>query len=72
MALDGGEQQHDFLFFLKYFLRRDKFHLTLSLADGASARVSAINASLRIYHPSFMHFWQLKTYCFFYLFYEKS
>jgi hypothetical protein len=40
---------------------RDKFHLTLSLADGASARVSAINASLRYYRPSFMHFWQLKT-----------
>lgn len=42
-------------------LDRDKLHLTLSLADGASARVSAINASLRTYRPSFMHFWQLKT-----------
>jgi hypothetical protein len=41
---------------------RDKLHVTLSLADGASARVSAINASLRYYRPAFMHFWQLKSF----------
>ncbi len=41
---------------------KQKLHLTLSFADGATARVSAINASLRQYRPSYMHFWQLKTF----------
>ena len=35
---------------------------SLSFADGSSARVSAINQSLRHYRPSYMHFWQLKTF----------
>ena len=41
---------------------KDLFGLTLSFADGSSARISAINASLRYYRPTYMHFWQLKTY----------
>ena len=36
--------------------------VTLSFADGSSARVSAINQSLSHYRPSYMHFWQLKTF----------
>ena len=40
----------------------DAMGITLSFADGSSARVSAINQSLRHYRPSYMHFWQLKTF----------
>jgi hypothetical protein len=40
---------------------RDAFHVTLAFADGASARVSAISASLKHYRPDYMHFWQLKV-----------
>jgi len=36
--------------------------LTLSFANGSSARVSAINACMRNYRPSYMHFWQLKRF----------
>jgi hypothetical protein len=41
---------------------REMLHVTLSFADGSSARISAINASLRHYRPSYMHFWRLKTF----------
>lgn len=41
---------------------RDSMKITLSFADGSSARISAINASLKNYQPSYMHFWQLKTF----------
>ena len=41
---------------------KDSFRLTLSFADGSSARISAINAALKPYRPSYMHFWQLKTF----------
>jgi len=41
---------------------KDYFRVTLSFADGSSARVSAINASLKHYRPDYMHFWQLKTF----------
>lgn len=41
---------------------RDHLRLTLSFADGSSARISAINQSLRHYQPSYMHFWQLKSF----------
>jgi len=41
---------------------KDNFRLTLSFADGSSARISAINAALKPYRPNFMHFWQLKTF----------
>ncbi|RYG65075.1 hypothetical protein EON64_12695, partial [archaeon] len=41
---------------------RSKVHLTLSFADGSSARTSSIHASLKSYRPSFMHFWVLKTF----------
>lgn len=41
---------------------REMMRVTLSFADGSSARISAINASLRHYRPDYMHFWQLKTF----------
>jgi cytidine deaminase len=41
---------------------KQRMHLTLSFADGSSARISAINASMRHYRPAYMHFWQLKTF----------
>ena len=41
---------------------RSRFHLTLSFADGSSARQYAIQSSLRSYRPTYLHFWQLKTY----------
>ena len=41
---------------------REMLHVTMSFADGSSARINAINAALRIYRPSYLHFWQLKTF----------
>jgi len=41
---------------------KDLFRLTISLASGSTARISAIHASLRPYKPSFMHFWEQKTF----------
>ena len=41
---------------------QDHLKLTVSFADGSSARVGAINASLRNYRPNYMHFWQLKRF----------
>ncbi len=41
---------------------RHKYHITISFADGSPARISAINAALRPYRPSFMHMWELKTF----------
>lgn len=41
---------------------RNKYRITISFADGSPARISAINASLRPYRPSFMHMWELKTF----------
>ena len=41
---------------------RNMLHVTMSFADGSSARINAINAALRIYRPSYLHFWQLKTF----------
>ncbi|KAM3574424.1 hypothetical protein VYU27_003623 [Nannochloropsis oceanica] len=41
---------------------RYKYHLTISFADGSPARISAINAALRPYRPSFVHMWELKTF----------
>lgn len=41
---------------------RRNFRITVSFADGASARISAIQHSLRPYRPTFMHMWQLKTF----------
>uniref|UniRef100_A0AAV1U9C9 Uncharacterized protein n=1 Tax=Peronospora matthiolae TaxID=2874970 RepID=A0AAV1U9C9_9STRA len=38
------------------------FHVTIAYADGPPARLSALNASLRIYRPSYLHVWQLKTF----------
>jgi cytidine deaminase len=37
-------------------------HVTLSLSAGASARIAAINASLRDFRPDSVHMWQLKTF----------
>jgi len=36
-------------------------NITLSLADGAPARIAALNASLRPYRPNYLHVWRLKT-----------
>lgn len=47
---------------LKHALWKNYFHVTLAYADGAPARVSALNASLRLYTPSYLHIWQLKTF----------
>lgn len=41
---------------------RSKYRITISFADGSPARISAINASLRPYRPSFVHMWELKTF----------
>lgn len=41
---------------------KEHMRVSLSFADGSSARISAINASLRYYRPSYMHFWQLKSF----------
>ncbi|POM78292.1 Hypothetical protein PHPALM_4191 [Phytophthora palmivora] len=38
------------------------FHVTIAYADGPPARLSALNASLRMYRPSYLHIWQLKTF----------
>ena len=36
-------------------------NVTLSLSDGAPARIAALNASLRPYRPNYLHLWRLKT-----------
>jgi hypothetical protein len=41
---------------------KEHMRVSLSFADGSSARISAINASLRYYRPAYMHFWQLKSF----------
>jgi len=41
---------------------RKSFFLTLSFADGSSARNHAIQAALRTFKPTYYHFWQLKTF----------
>ncbi|GMI38799.1 hypothetical protein TeGR_g8421, partial [Tetraparma gracilis] len=41
---------------------KERFHLTLSFADGSPARTYAIQSGLRPYRPTYMHFWQLKTF----------
>ena len=41
---------------------RDLLRVTISFADGTTARISAIHHSLRPYQPVFMHVWQLKTF----------
>ena len=38
------------------------FHVSLSYADGSQARIHAIQAALRPYRPSYLHFWQLKSF----------
>jgi hypothetical protein len=37
-------------------------HVTMCLADGPPARISALNASLRSYRPGYLHVWRLKTF----------
>lgn len=39
-----------------------RLHVTLSLADGAPARISALNASMRSYRPDYLHIWRTKTF----------
>jgi cytidine deaminase len=41
---------------------RKQMNVTLSFADGAPARTTAIQASMRHYKPSYFHFWQRKTF----------
>ncbi|KAG7400002.1 hypothetical protein PHYBOEH_007343 [Phytophthora boehmeriae] len=41
---------------------KSHFHVTIAYADGPPARLSALNASLRMYKPSYLHIWQLKTF----------
>ncbi|ETV71983.1 hypothetical protein, variant [Aphanomyces astaci] len=41
---------------------KSHFHLTIAYADGPPARLSALNAALRVYQPSYLHVWQLKTF----------
>lgn len=41
---------------------KQHFHVTIAYADGTPARLSALNASLRLYRPSYLHFWQMKTF----------
>lgn len=41
---------------------RDMMNVSLSFADGSSARISAIQSSLRHYRPQYFHYWQLKTF----------
>jgi cytidine deaminase len=41
---------------------RNSMSVTLSSADGSSARTHAIRESLRPFRPTFFHFWQLKTF----------
>ncbi|DAZ98775.1 TPA: hypothetical protein N0F65_003991 [Lagenidium giganteum] len=41
---------------------KSHFHVTIAYTDGPPARLSALNASLRIYRPSYLHIWQLKTF----------
>ena len=41
---------------------RRHFHVTLAYAGGTPARLSAVNAALRRYKPSYLHMWQLKTF----------
>jgi cytidine deaminase len=40
----------------------DYFHLTVSLSDGAPARVAAINAAFREFKPDCLHTWRVKTF----------
>ena len=37
-------------------------HVTVCLADGAPARISALNASMRSYRPDYLHVWRTKTF----------
>jgi len=36
--------------------------LTVCLADGAPARISALNAAMRSYRPDYLHVWRTKTF----------
>lgn len=41
---------------------RNSMSVTLSAADGSTARTHAIRECLRPFRPAFFHFWQLKTF----------
>lgn len=41
---------------------KKRLRVTLSLSDGAPARISAINASMRSYRPDYLHIWRTKTF----------
>jgi len=39
-----------------------RLRMTVGLTDGSPARLAALNASLRAFHPNYLHMWQLKTF----------
>lgn len=39
-----------------------RLKVTVCLADGAPARISAINAAMRSYRPDYLHVWRTKTF----------
>lgn len=39
-----------------------RIHIKMTLADGATARVTALTHALRRYRPDFFHVWQLKSF----------
>lgn len=39
-----------------------KLKVTVCLADGAPARISALNAAMRSYRPDYLHLWRTKTF----------
>ena len=41
---------------------RDHLRVTIALTVGASARLAALQASLRLYSPTYIHMWQTKTF----------
>ena len=43
---------------------KKRMRLTIALTDGSPARLAALNASLRLYKPNYLHMWQLKTFYF--------
>mmetsp|Transcript_4026 Transcript_4026/g.7061 ORF Transcript_4026/g.7061 Transcript_4026/m.7061 type:complete len:544 (-) Transcript_4026:13-1644(-) len=47
---------------------KSRLRCTMALTDGSPARLAALNASMRIYKPNYLHMWQLKTFWYEYQF----
>ena len=56
------DSYRDELFRVKGADWTDFMTLCLSFADGSSARINAMSASLKYYKPTYIHFWQIKTF----------